>query len=118
MVGGTREVLTASPKRLLGPRDVTVPMRLTLPLVVMLALFPLAAAQSSLILGTEEEPELPGIAGDVVRQAFYTGPTDFVDFTAGWWDHDNQSDVITANIRVAGAESLASAPPGYNVGCI
>lgn len=84
-----------------------------------LLVVPAATAQTHLIFGTEEFPELPDGAGDVnaAPPPAYNAPTDFVDFTAGWFEYVNLTDRIVFTMRVASTERLDEAQPGYRVGC-
>lgn len=83
----------------------------------LLLLVPSAASLSGLIFGTEELPELPDAEGDVGVQPGYTGPSDFLDLTAAWFEHVEKTDEILFTLRVNSTERLGEAPLGFKVGC-
>ena len=94
-------------------------MRASLVLLASLLMLPSGVAQRGWILGTEEIPELPDASGDVEYDPLYTGAKDhaYIDMLAAWFSYENQTDKITATIKTANGQQLASAPAGWEVSC-
>ncbi len=78
-----------------------------------------ATAQSGLILGTEELPELVDAGNDVSYDPVYPGAQDhhYLDVTAAWFQHDPHVGVVFLNLKVADATRLAADTTGWTIQC-
>lgn len=87
--------------------------------LLLVSAVPAADAQSTLIFGTEELPELIDAGDDVAYDPVYPGAQDhdYLDVASAWFSHDPQEGVVSLNLKVADASMLASGTAGWTIQC-
>jgi hypothetical protein len=84
--------------------------------LVSLLFAPLASAAS---YGTEAQPELVDVTGDVSYHDMHVGAQDhdWLDLMSAWFEYDNATDTLVTTIKVQDAEALSSPPSDWLIYC-